>query len=243
VTIIPRCGDRSGRAATLGVWRSPRLRRAAVDSSPGASTAAGRSTVGVVAAVLLGPELFGLADDAPFVQVVAFRPMMAAGLLVLSALTVLSAGAGGRWRCCRRWSPRWRSVRWCPGRVAGPPPPAGSSLTVLSFNVFVGGGRPGDARRHDPRQPPRPGCACPRPASATAAAHPVARRPRLSLLVNLLPRPGCVSRAVRSAELNRTGRRTDSQKPLWLNPARSAARRSAAGQHDPAEQCAVVAAG
>jgi endonuclease/exonuclease/phosphatase (EEP) superfamily protein YafD len=94
--------------------------------------------VGVVAVVLLGPELFGLADDAPFVQVVAFRPMLAAGLLVLSALTVL---VRQRWWPVALLPAVVAAVALgavVPRAVAGAPPPAGSSLTVLSFNVFVG---------------------------------------------------------------------------------------------------------
>ena len=94
--------------------------------------------VAVIGAVLLGPEVFGLADSAPFVQVVAFRPVLAAGLLVLAVLPVLIR---------RRWWPVALLPALValvalgavvPRAVAGPPPPAGTSLTVLSFNVLGG---------------------------------------------------------------------------------------------------------
>jgi len=94
--------------------------------------------IGAVAAVVLRPELFGLAGSAPFVQVVAFRPVLAAGLLLFAALTVLVR---------RRWWPvallpavvaGLAIGAVVPRAVAGPPPPAGSSLTVFSFNVLEG---------------------------------------------------------------------------------------------------------
>jgi endonuclease/exonuclease/phosphatase (EEP) superfamily protein YafD len=90
------------------------------------------------AAPFLAPELFGLAESIPFTQVVAFRPAAAVGLLVLAGLTVLVR---------RRWWPAALVVGAVAGvalgvvlprAVAGPAPPAGPELTVLSFNVFKG---------------------------------------------------------------------------------------------------------
>jgi endonuclease/exonuclease/phosphatase (EEP) superfamily protein YafD len=93
---------------------------------------------GAGSALVLAPEFFGLADSVPFTQVVAFRPAAGAGLLVLATLTVLIR---------RRW---WQVALVVgvaagvalgvvlPRAVAGPVPPAGPELTVLSFNVFQG---------------------------------------------------------------------------------------------------------
>jgi endonuclease/exonuclease/phosphatase (EEP) superfamily protein YafD len=94
--------------------------------------------LGAGAAVFLAPEPFGLAESMPFTQVVAFRPAAAVGLFVLAALTVLVR---------RRWWPAALVVGAVAGvalgvvlprAVAGPAPPAGPELTVLSFNVFRG---------------------------------------------------------------------------------------------------------
>jgi endonuclease/exonuclease/phosphatase (EEP) superfamily protein YafD len=94
--------------------------------------------LGAASAVFVGPELFGLASSRPFAQVVAFRPVAAAGLLALAALTVLIR---------RRWWPVALVLgvvagvalgAVLPRAVAGPLPPAGPELTVLSFNVSQG---------------------------------------------------------------------------------------------------------
>ena len=53
--------------------------------------------LGALAAVLLAPELFSLAQTLPFVILVAFRPAVAVGLLIVTALAVLAR---------RRWWPQ-----------------------------------------------------------------------------------------------------------------------------------------
>jgi len=94
--------------------------------------------IGAGSALFLAPELLGLAESMPFTQVVAFRPAAAVGLFVLAGLTVLVR---------RRWWPAALVVGAVAGvalgvvlprAVAGPAPPAGPELTVLSFNVFQG---------------------------------------------------------------------------------------------------------
>jgi endonuclease/exonuclease/phosphatase (EEP) superfamily protein YafD len=94
--------------------------------------------LGAGSALFLAPELFGLAESMPFTQVVAFRPAAAVGLFVLAGLTVLIR---------RRWWPAALVVGAVAGvalgvvlprAVAGPVPPAGNELSVLSFNVFKG---------------------------------------------------------------------------------------------------------
>jgi len=128
----------------------------AVDSSPGASTAAGRSTGRRGGGRAARAELFGLADDAPFVQVVAFRPMMAAGLLVLSALT-------------RTGPPALVAVALLPAVVAavalgavvpGRSPartPAGSSLNGASHSTCRGRADPATLAATIRANRPRPG--------------------------------------------------------------------------------------
>jgi len=93
---------------------------------------------GVLAAVFLAPELFGLAEVLPFAALVAFRPAGAVGLLVLAMLVVLVR---------RRWWPVALAV-WVvaavalgavvPRGIAGPVPGPGRTLTLLSFNVYDG---------------------------------------------------------------------------------------------------------
>jgi endonuclease/exonuclease/phosphatase (EEP) superfamily protein YafD len=94
--------------------------------------------LGVLAAVLLVPELFGLAEVLPFAQLVAFRPAAAVGLVVLAVVVVLV------WR--RRW-PVALAV-WvvaagvlgvaAPRAIAGQPPGPGRTLILLSLNVYDG---------------------------------------------------------------------------------------------------------
>lgn len=94
--------------------------------------------LGVLAAVLLTPELFGLAQMLPFAQLVAFRPAAAVGLLVFAAFTVLVR---------RRWWPvaltLWMvatvaAAPVVPRAIAGSAPGPGQTLTLLSFNVNDG---------------------------------------------------------------------------------------------------------
>jgi endonuclease/exonuclease/phosphatase (EEP) superfamily protein YafD len=94
--------------------------------------------LGVLAAVFLAPELFGLAEVLPFAALVAFRPAAAVGLLVLAVLVVLVR---------RRWWPVALAV-WVVAAVAlgvvvsraiaGQAPGPGPTLTLLSFNVYDG---------------------------------------------------------------------------------------------------------
>jgi endonuclease/exonuclease/phosphatase (EEP) superfamily protein YafD len=94
--------------------------------------------LGVLAAMFLAPEVFGLAEVLPFARLVAFRPVAAVGLLVLAVLVVLMR---------RRWWPGALAV-WLvaavalgvvvPRAIAGPAPGPGRTLTLLSFNVYEG---------------------------------------------------------------------------------------------------------
>jgi endonuclease/exonuclease/phosphatase (EEP) superfamily protein YafD len=94
--------------------------------------------LGTVSAVLVAPELLGLASVLPFTQLVAFRPVACLGLLVLVGLVVLVR---------RHWWPAAVAVAIVgasalgavlPRAVTGPIPPPGRTLTLLSFNVFNG---------------------------------------------------------------------------------------------------------
>jgi endonuclease/exonuclease/phosphatase (EEP) superfamily protein YafD len=87
---------------------------------------------------LLAPELLGQGSVAPFAQLVAFRPVGAAGQLMLAALAGLLR---------RRYWPAALAVGGVaaavlgavlPRTVTGPPPPPGRELSVLSFNVLHG---------------------------------------------------------------------------------------------------------
>ncbi|HWN31783.1 MAG TPA: endonuclease/exonuclease/phosphatase family protein, partial [Pseudonocardia sp.] len=89
-------------------------------------------------ALWLAPELVGLAATAPFTQVVAFRPVVAAGQLALAAAVGLVR---------RRWWPAALAVGGAAavalGTVisrtsAGPAPPPGPELSILLFNVWHG---------------------------------------------------------------------------------------------------------
>ena len=94
--------------------------------------------LGVLAAMFLAPELFGLAEVPRFAPLVAFRPAAAVGLLVSAVLVVLVR---------RRWWPGALAV-WVvaavvlgmvvPRAIAGPAPGPGRTLTLLSFNVYEG---------------------------------------------------------------------------------------------------------
>ena len=94
--------------------------------------------LGVLAGVMLVPELFGLAEKRPFVQLVAFRPAASVGLLSLAAVMVLIR---------RQWWPTALALGLvssvtlgaiAPRAIAGPPPGQGQALTVLSSNVYNG---------------------------------------------------------------------------------------------------------
>lgn len=91
-----------------------------------------------VSTLWLAPELVGLATRSPFAQVVAFRPVVAAGQLSLAAVVAL---------VCRRWWPAALAVGGAAvvalgtviSRAAeGPTPPPGPTLSILSFNVWHG---------------------------------------------------------------------------------------------------------
>jgi endonuclease/exonuclease/phosphatase (EEP) superfamily protein YafD len=91
-----------------------------------------------VSALWLAPELLGLAARSPFAQVVAFRPVLAAGQLALAASVGLVR---------RRWWPATLAVGGAAvvalGTVisrtsTGPAPPPGPELSILSFNVWHG---------------------------------------------------------------------------------------------------------
>lgn len=94
---------------------------------------------GVLATVLLDPELFGLDNIIPFVMFVSFRPAAAAALL-LSALVAVAVQ--------RRWWPAAMAVSAVAVVTAGfvvlsralpgPQPSPNPALTVLSFNVYDG---------------------------------------------------------------------------------------------------------
>ena len=138
MTIIAWSGGISGPSypRTVSVTRSTANRQSARHSAGRALLPA--LPVAAVAAVLLVPEYFGLADLAPFAQLVAFRPVAAVGLVLLAALAVLIR---------RRWWPGALAVTAVAGMalgtvlpraVAEPAPPPGPSLTVLSFNVNHG---------------------------------------------------------------------------------------------------------
>jgi len=95
--------------------------------------------LGALAAVLLAPELFSLAQTLPFVILVAFRPAVAVGLLIVTALAVLAR---------RRWWPQALAVALVAAlalsyvilsrTIAGTAPGPGRTLTLLSFNVDDG---------------------------------------------------------------------------------------------------------
>jgi endonuclease/exonuclease/phosphatase (EEP) superfamily protein YafD len=96
-------------------------------------------SLGVISVLLVAPELFGLAGVLPLAEVVAFRPVTCVGLLVLAGLAVVVR---------RRWWPAALVVAVVAGvalgtvlprAIAGPTPPAGGTLTLLSFNVYDGG--------------------------------------------------------------------------------------------------------
>ncbi|WP_445185024.1 hypothetical protein ACTXG6_42835 [Pseudonocardia sp. Cha107L01] len=84
----------------------------------------------------LAPELLGQGSVSPFAQLVAFRPVGAAGQLLLAALA-------GLFR--RRYWPAALAVGGVaavgtvlPRTVTGPTPPPGRELSVLSFNLLHG---------------------------------------------------------------------------------------------------------
>lgn len=95
--------------------------------------------LGALAAAFLVPELFSLAQTLPFVILVALRPAVAVGLLILTALAVLTR---------RRWWPQALAVALVAAlalgyvivsrAIAGTGPGSGRTLTLLSFNVEDG---------------------------------------------------------------------------------------------------------
>lgn len=95
--------------------------------------------LGLLVAAFLAPELFGLARTLPFVMLVAFRPAMAVGLLILTVLAVLTKP---------RWWPHALAVGLVAAlalgyvivsrAIAGTAPGPGRMLTLLSFNVDDG---------------------------------------------------------------------------------------------------------
>jgi hypothetical protein len=105
--------------------------------------AAGSLLVVAVAAVGLLPDLFGLDRRSPFAQLVAFRPTLLAGMVLV---TGLAAGVA-RWRR-RGWLlPAGLALvtaagaglvvpRALPDDIAAPV--AGRTVTVLAFNTFEG---------------------------------------------------------------------------------------------------------
>jgi endonuclease/exonuclease/phosphatase (EEP) superfamily protein YafD len=96
------------------------------------------AVLGVLSAVILAPELFGLAQVQQFAALVSFRPALAVALLLCAGIVVLVR---------RRWWPAALAmsavaavglVAVVPRAFAGPTPDPGRSLTVLSLNVYEG---------------------------------------------------------------------------------------------------------
>lgn len=94
--------------------------------------------LGVAGALVLAPELFGLAQRTPFAEAVAFRPAAAVALVVLALLALLVR---------RRWWPVTLALLLvavpglcvvAPRAIVGQTPGPGAPLTILSFNVYDG---------------------------------------------------------------------------------------------------------
>lgn len=108
----------------------------------------------VPAAAVLLPDLVGLDAVTPFAQLVAFRPALAAGALVL-ALVVAAAARPPAWVTAALLAvPVVAVALVVPRAVGDPAPPGGADLVVLTLNAYDGRADPaavaGLVREHRP---------------------------------------------------------------------------------------------
>lgn len=108
-------------------------------SGPGAASVVGALVVAFLAALVTFPDVLGIDNRTPFVQLVAFRPQIAVGVLVIGALVVAARG--------RTWPAGVALVlvgvvaivvvlprAFADGAGAG----KGRELSVLSVNTYLG---------------------------------------------------------------------------------------------------------
>ncbi|WP_181781540.1 endonuclease/exonuclease/phosphatase family protein [Pseudonocardia pini] len=102
----------------------------------------GALALGVVASVFLVPDLwFGLDRWSPFVQLIAFRPLLVAGTaVVVVVLGLVTLGMRRAWPfpVAMLVVLGLGVAMLAPRLVADPLPSGGQTLKVLSFNVFTG---------------------------------------------------------------------------------------------------------
>lgn len=102
----------------------------------------GAVAVALVASVFLVPDLwFGLDRWSPFTQLIAFRPILVAGMVVVVlALGLVTLGMRRAWPfpVALLLVLGVGAATLAPRMIADPLPTTGESLKVLSFNVYTG---------------------------------------------------------------------------------------------------------
>lgn len=101
------------------------------------------SLLGLLSAAALLPDLVGLDATTPFAQVVAFRPALAVGLLVLVLAVAATRHPTPRVTAALLVVPVAALALTVPRAVPDPAPPGAADLVVLTLNTYAG--------RADPR--------------------------------------------------------------------------------------------